>query len=64
METDRQVTLRIDNLSLSFGGVKALNRVSMDVRDNEITLKVDESNNTKIKIATSAIGKNLSKDKD
>ena len=36
METDRQVTLRIDNLSLSFGGVKALNRVSMDVRDNEI----------------------------
>jgi len=36
MDTDRQVTLRIDNLSLSFGGVTALNRVSMDVRDNEI----------------------------
>jgi branched-chain amino acid transport system ATP-binding protein len=36
MQTDRQVTLRIDNLSLRFGGVTALNRVSMDVRDNEI----------------------------
>ncbi len=36
METDRQVTLRIDNLSLSFGGVTALNRVSMDIRDDEI----------------------------
>ena len=36
METDRQVKLRIDNLSLSFGGVRALIEVSMDVRDNEI----------------------------
>jgi len=35
----------------------------VDVRDDEITLKIDESNNTKIKIATSAVGKNLSKDK-
>ena len=35
----------------------------VDVKDDEITLKVDESNNIKIKIATSAIGKNLSKDK-
>ncbi len=35
----------------------------VDVKDNEITLKVDESNNTKIKIIRSAIGKNLSKDK-
>ena len=33
----------------------------VDVREDEITLKVDESNNTKIKVATSAIGKNLSK---
>jgi len=31
----------------------------VDVKDNEITLKVDESNNTKIKISPSAIGKNL-----
>jgi len=34
----------------------------VEIKDDEITLKVDESNNTKIKIATSAIGKNLSKD--
>jgi preprotein translocase subunit YajC len=36
----------------------------VDVKGDEITLKVDESNNTKIKVVTSAIGKNLSKDKD
>ena len=36
----------------------------VDIKDDEITLKVDESNNTKIKVVTSAIGKNLSKDKD
>ncbi len=36
METDKQVKLRIDNLMLSFGGVKALSDVSMDIRDNEI----------------------------
>ncbi len=34
----------------------------VDVKDNEITLKIDESNNTKIKILRSAIGKNLSKE--
>ena len=34
----------------------------VDIKDDEITLKVDESNNTKIKILSSAIGKNLSKD--
>ena len=36
METGRQVRLRIDDLSLSFGGVSALVDVSMDIRDNEI----------------------------
>jgi branched-chain amino acid transport system ATP-binding protein len=36
VETDEQVKLRIDNLSLDFGGVRALNNVSMDIRDNEI----------------------------
>lgn len=36
MQTDRQVKLRIDRLSLSFGGVNALSDVSMDVRENEI----------------------------
>ncbi len=35
----------------------------VDVKGDEVTLKVDESNNTKIKIASSAIGKNMSKDK-
>ena len=32
----------------------------VDVKDDEITLKIDEANNTKIKISTSAIGRNLS----
>ena len=32
----------------------------VDVKDDEIVLKVDESNNTKIRIMASAIGKNLS----
>ncbi|MFC2049782.1 ABC transporter ATP-binding protein [Chloroflexota bacterium] len=36
MKTDRQVRLRIDNLSLSFGGVRALTDVNIDIRDNEI----------------------------
>lgn len=36
----------------------------VDIKDDEITLKVDEANNTKIKIASSAIGKKLSKDED
>ena len=35
----------------------------VDVKDDEITLKVDESNNTKIKVVPSAIGRNLSKEK-
>jgi len=34
----------------------------VDIKDDEITLKVDESNNTKIKVTLSAIGRNLSKD--
>jgi branched-chain amino acid transport system ATP-binding protein len=36
VETDRQVKLRVDSLSLDFGGVRALDQVSMDIRDNEI----------------------------
>jgi branched-chain amino acid transport system ATP-binding protein len=36
VETDRQVKLRIDNLSLSFGGVSALVDVAMEIRDKEI----------------------------
>ncbi len=34
----------------------------VDIKDDEIVLKVDESNNTKIRIAVSAIGRNLSKE--
>jgi len=36
VETDRQVKLWINNLSLSFGGVRALVDVSLDIMDNEI----------------------------
>ena len=35
----------------------------VDIKGDEVTLKIDESNNTKIKIASSAIGRNMSKDK-
>lgn len=34
----------------------------VDIKDDEITLKVDESTNTKIKVVSSAIGKNMSKE--
>jgi len=34
--TERHVKIRIDNLSLGFGGVRALIDVSMDIRDDEI----------------------------
>ena len=36
METDKQLKLQIENLSLSFGGVRALVDVSLDIRDKEI----------------------------
>jgi branched-chain amino acid transport system ATP-binding protein len=36
VKTDKQVRLQVDQLSLSFGGVKALTEVSLDIRDNEI----------------------------
>jgi len=34
--TEKKVVLRIENLSLSFGGVRALIDVSLDIRDGEI----------------------------
>jgi len=34
--SENNVKVRIDNLSLSFGGVKALIDVSLDIRENEI----------------------------
>ncbi len=45
---------------LTIGGIIG---TIVDIKDDEITLKVDESNNTKIKVRRSAIGKNISKDK-
>ncbi|MFP3975918.1 MAG: ABC transporter ATP-binding protein [Dehalococcoidia bacterium] len=36
MQTDGQVRLRIDDVSLSFGGVNALINLSLDVKDKEI----------------------------
>ena len=35
----------------------------VDVRDDEIVLKIDESNNTKMKISPNAIGTKLSDEK-
>jgi branched-chain amino acid transport system ATP-binding protein len=36
LETKRPVKIRIEGLSLSFGGVQALDDVSLDIRENEI----------------------------
>ncbi len=36
MSTDRDVKIKIENVSLSFGGVKALTDVSVDIKENEI----------------------------
>ena len=44
---------------LTIGGIIG---TIVDIKDDEITLKVDESNNTKIKMRRSAIGRNMSKD--
>lgn len=34
----------------------------VDVKEDEVVLKIDESNNTKIRVSMSAIGKNLSEE--
>ncbi len=36
----------------------------IDVKDDEITLKIDESNNTKIKVTPGAISRKVSKEND
>lgn len=36
VETGEKVKLQIENLTLSFGGVKALRNVSLDIKENEI----------------------------
>ena len=45
---------------LTIGGIYG---TIVDIKEDEITLKVDESNNTKIKVARRAISRNLTKDK-
>ncbi|MDD5189719.1 MAG: ABC transporter ATP-binding protein [Dehalococcoidales bacterium] len=35
-ETGNKIKIKIDNISLNFGGVKALSNISVDVRENEI----------------------------
>ena len=36
MEDEKRVRIRIENLSLSFGGVEALSDISLDIKDKEI----------------------------
>ncbi len=44
---------------LTIGGIFG---TIVDIKDDEVILKVDESNNTKIRVTRSAIGRNVSKD--
>ena len=44
---------------LTIGGIYG---TIIDIKDDEVTLKVDESNNTKIKVVRKAISRNLTKD--
>ncbi len=53
-------SLRKNDRVRTIGGILG---TVVDIKPDEITLKVDESTNTKIKVAFSAIGKNLSQDK-
>ncbi len=52
-------TLKKNDKVRTIGGIIG---TVVDIKDDEITLKVDESNNTKIKIAVSAVGRNISQD--
>jgi len=52
-------SLRRNDKVRTIGGILG---TVIDIKDDEITLKVDESNNTKIKVAASAISKSLSVD--
>jgi len=52
-------TLKKNDRVRTIGGILG---TVVDVRDDEVTLKIDESNNTKIRINTSAVGKNLSEE--
>ncbi len=50
-------SLRRNDKVRTIGGILG---TVIDIKDDEITLKVDESSNTKIKVAPSAISKSLS----
>lgn len=52
-------TLKKNDRVRTIGGIMG---TVVDVRGDEVTLKVDESNNTKIRVSTSAVGKNLSEE--
>ncbi len=49
-------TLQKNDRVRTIGGILG---TVVDIKGDEVTLKIDESNNTKIKVNTSAIGKNL-----
>jgi len=53
-------TLKKNDRVRTIGGIIG---TVVEVRDEEVHLKVDEANNTKIWISASAIGKNLSEEK-
>ncbi len=50
-------SLRKNDRVRTIGGILG---TVVDVKDDEVTIKIDESTNTKIKVIPSAIGKNLS----
>jgi preprotein translocase subunit YajC len=53
-------TLKKNDKVRTIGGIIG---TVVDVKDDEVVIKVDESNNTKIRVIPSAIGKNLSTEK-
>jgi len=53
-------TLEKNDKVRTIGGIMG---TVMEVKGDEVVLKVDEANNTKIRVISSAIGKNLSKEK-
>ena len=53
------LSLKINDRVRTIGGIMG---TVVDVRDDEVILKIDESNNIKIKVSVSAIGKNLSEE--
>ena len=54
-------TLQKNDKIRTIGGILG---TIVDIKGDEITLKVDESNNTKIKISTNAVGTKITDDKN